>query len=237
MAERPRLFVISAVLGVLVIVFAIAAVVIALINRGGESTNTTPPTSEPTVSSSAPTSEPSPTNEEPENVTAKGWVAEPITTDPAVYADAALRAVSTFDTTLATREEFVAYLETWLTPQVGNTSTGEISEDMTERNREAVSNDIVVPEDQWAYIAPLGVTAIAEITEPTPDVEDGVTQGWASEATTTFQPGATGGTEEPWAETRRLDVLVSCHEWSVPTQPGQEPGDCKVVRWSLPDSE
>src|SRR5690349_2598761 len=51
-----------------------------------------------------------------QSAVSKGWTAEPLTTDAETYARAALEVASTFDTTRASREEWLDYIDTWFTP-------------------------------------------------------------------------------------------------------------------------
>lgn len=168
--------------------------------------------------------------------TAAGWVVEPTTTNAAEYAEAALRAVTTFDTRKATREQFLAYLKTWMTTFVRDTPGKDLDPDRTARIFEQLGSDVVPPSDLWDEMTAMQTTAEPSFPEGT--LEAGPSgfdnQSFASVVEVTYRPH--GSTEEPWADSRKLAVVVRCDEYTIP-RPGsdQKPGDCKVINWAKLD--
>lgn len=169
------------------------------------------------------------------NVTKKGWVPEPITTDADTYIRAALAAASTFDTTLSSREEWLTYLDTWLTP--------DTRYDESERNADLQSvkvelrQAVVIPQEQWDSLAQQNgrVTAkadshIARQSVPA-DTTGDMTIGTADVALTTISSDGSSG-ELSYGETIRVSVQVLCGAGSIPTpNSAQRAGDCKIVRY------
>lgn len=180
--------------------------------------------------SAAVTSPDAPTGD---GATAAGWVVEPTTTNAAEYAEAALRAVTTFDTRKATREEYLAYLKTWMTTFVRDTPTKDLDPDRTERLLDRLGSDVIAPADLWNEMTAMQATAEPSFPEGTLEAgpsgfED---QSFAATVQVTYRPH--GSPEEPWADTRKLAVVVRCDEYTIP-RPGsdQKPGDCKVINWA-----
>lgn len=110
MQARARGIIWAIVGGVIVIGAIVAIVISSLMNQA--------PTADPTpadspANTSTPQATTPPTGEYVEaDVTERGGVHEPITTDPDFYVRAALAAPSTFDTQLSMRQEWRAYLDT-----------------------------------------------------------------------------------------------------------------------------
>lgn len=231
MSKRSRFLVVGSIAGAVVLAVAVTVGVVALVNRDAPPDGTTSPTAAPSASS--PTSSPPATSGgRSDDAEAHGWVQEPVTTDPGEYAEAALRAISTFDTTLSTREEYLAYLETWMTPQVGNTTTGEINPDATENNKRILDREILPTEEMWAGLAEARGFGAPEY-DAIEQLSSGVINIYSVEVDTVYTPREEGNFDSgPWAESRNILIQLMCNEWAVPSpEKGQQLGDCKVVRW------
>lgn len=169
------------------------------------------------------------------NVTKKGWVPEPITTDADTYIRAALAAASTFDTTLSTRDEWLSYLDTWLTPDT-RYEESERAADLQSVKVE-LRQAVVIPQDQWdslsqedGRVAAKASGDIARQSVPADQTGD-MTIGTADVVlTTTSSDGSSG--ELSYDETIRVSVQVLCGAGSIPTpNSAQQAGDCKIVRY------
>lgn len=169
------------------------------------------------------------------DVTERGWVAEPITTDPETYARAALAAASTFDTTLAAREEWLTYLDTWFTSDTRYASDADRAAELVAAQLE-LRQGVVLPREQWDSMAAesgrVVAQTIGEMTlMPVPEDRSGDMAIGTANVTLSFtMTGANG--ESSFDESVRVSVQVLCGPESIPT-PGsaQTPGDCKVVRF------
>ena len=238
MAERSRTLVFGSIVGAVVILVAIVAIIVASLNRGADPSPTGSGT--PTATSSSGPAQPTPGPSEvapgtdpsfPFDPEAKGWVVEPITTDPEKYVRAALEAVLTFDTRNTSREEFLGYLNTWMTPA--------LSEQTTEDNKRVLANQVLLSEGEWATLTELQGTSTPELVgevSPLEAPEDGSYQLARATFDVWMRPGDRADETSGWAQTRTIGVMVQCTDVSVPA-PGtdQKPGDCKVVRWSVND--
>lgn len=169
------------------------------------------------------------------DVVKKGWVPEPITTDADTYIRAALAAASTFDSTLSTRDEWLSYLDTWLTPDT-RYDESERAADLQAVKVE-LRQAVVIPQDQWdslaqenGRVAAKASGDIARQSVPADQTGD-MTIGTADVVlTTTSSDGSSG--ELSYDETIRVSVQVLCGAGSIPTpNSAQQAGDCKIVRY------
>lgn len=235
--RRRRPGVMWAVIGGLALLIGIIAIVLAAIS-GGQ-----PPTPSPTAggpsSSAAPTESAPPTTEEPvvdASVEENGWVAEPITTDPELYISAALAAASSFDTTAASREEWLAHLDTWFTPDPRYTSKEDRARRMQAAQLE-LRQGVVLPVAEWDSLAGEDGRVVAVVAEdvelgPVADDESGDMSIGTADVVLTFTRTDGAGTESSYEETVRVSVQVLCGRASVPAAGSdQQAGDCKVVRY------
>lgn len=229
-----------AIAGGLVLVGGTAALVaMAIIN--GTTPDAGPPNSPTSTTTSAtpsaqPPTEPTDMSVVDESVTAQGWTPEPITRDATVYIRGALSAAATFDTTLSTRDEWLAYLDTWFTPDTRYASQAD-REAQLDQARLELRQSVVLPEDMWNSLAAedgrVEAAASPEITyslvpeNPAGDMFIGET-----EVVLTFASRTEGEEETRYEQTARVRVQVLCGGESIPT-PGsaQQVGDCKVVRF------
>jgi hypothetical protein len=210
-----------------------AAVVAFLISVGGGAAGPQPSSSAIGPSTAPPT--PSADDAVDPGVVDMGWVPEPITRDPEEYARAALEAAGTFDTRLATRVEWVSWLETWFTPSPLYENAQDALDQM-DRYQVELDQAVVQPQTSWDDLARedgrvtahvSGNVAYLELPETTAN------RMWTATAdlVLTYTRSAAGG-EVTYDETVRVSVQVVCDGVSVPTpDSAQQAGDCKVVRY------
>ncbi|MAO81925.1 MAG: hypothetical protein CMH82_14950 [Nocardioides sp.] len=232
--NRSRRGLAWAIAGGAVLLIGIAAIIIASLTAQA-------PTPEPTTEppSTSPTTQPTePASGEfvDASATDKGWVPEPITTDPETYARAALAAASTFDTTLSSRPEWLTYLDTWFTPDTRYTSETDRESDMAASQLE-LRQGVVLPEAEWDSLAgddgrvEAAVTGVIEF-EPVPEDASGDMQIATADVTLTYTRSDGGDGEASYDDTVRVSVQILCGEGSIPTPDSdQQAGDCKVVRY------
>lgn len=226
------------IVGAVILLAGIAALVIGLLLPRGTVDPTPSPTgtgpSEPTT---APTVSPT---DEPEfvdpAVAERGWVPEPVTTDPEAYIRAALAAASTFDTTLSSREDWLTYLDTWFTPDV-NYASNEDRETQLAAARLELRQSVVLPESEWDALAAEDGRVVATVDGdvemgPVPDDASGDMVIGTADVVLAFAVSDGKGGAGEYEESVRVSVQVLCGHESVPT-PGsaQRAGDCKVVRF------
>ncbi|WP_157813845.1 MULTISPECIES: hypothetical protein [unclassified Microbacterium] len=229
-----------AIAGGVVLVGGIAALVAAAIintTTSDAGPRTSPPsTSASGAPSAAPPTQPTETGVVDDGVTVQGWVPEPITRDEDVYIRAALAAAATFDTTLATRDEWLAYLDTWFTPDTRYAS-GVDREAQLDQARLELRQSVVLPEDMWNSLAAedgrVEAAASAEIAySPVPENPPGDMFIGEADVLLTFTSKTEGAQETSYEQTARVRVQVLCGGESIPTLgSAQQVGDCKVVRF------
>jgi hypothetical protein len=231
---RPRGPLAWAVVGSAVLVIAVVALLLAAL-KGGDAGP------ESTVSPSGQPSEPSPSSSGPVNrvvdpeVQEKGWVPEPITRDPDTYARAALEAAGTFDSTLSSRAEWVAWLKTWFTPSPLYDNEQDALDQMA-RYQAELDQAVVLPPHLWDDLAGEDGRVTAHVTGDIDYLELPETtekKMWTATAdlVMTYTRAAPDG-EVSYDEMVRVSVQVVCDGQSVPTpNSAQRAGDCKVVRF------
>jgi hypothetical protein len=221
--------------GGLVLVAAVVAIIVT-------SLASQPPTADPTHSGSPDGSPSATATAQPDgeyvdaSVTDKGWVPEPITTDPDVYIRAALAAASTFDTTRSTRNDWLTYLDSWFTPDTRYTSDVDRQDAMRASQLE-LRQAVVLPEDEWESLSAEDARVVADVAgeivyTDVPDDASGDMRIGTADVLLTFtgSDGARG--EKSYEETVRVSVQVLCGAASMPTpDTAQQAGDCKVVRY------
>lgn len=221
----------------LVAVLVAVAVTAAIIGGAGQSGTEGGPTSAPT--GSQPSASASPVNAADDvvdpTVVDRGWVPEPITADRDIYVRAALAAAGTFDTQLADREEWVAWLKTWFTPSPLYEDPADAAEQLA-RYQSELDQSVLLPQDTWDDLAADEGRVEAEVTGPIEylDLPDTTAvKVWTATADVVMTYTRRSGDEESsYQDIVRVSVQVVCGGASVPT-PGsaQRPGDCKVVRY------
>jgi hypothetical protein len=233
---KARRRIVWAFISAAVLCAGIIALVVAGLGKGGA----TPPTQKPPQSGSpSATSTPPPTSSDLEyvdqNVTALGWVPEPITHDPETYARAALEAAGTFDTRVATRSEWVDWLESWFTPSPLYDQEQDALDQMAGYKAE-LDQAVLLPQSAWNDIASEDGRVSSRVASEIQYLELPETtqkKVWTATADVvmTYTRSADGRDVE-YEETVRVSVQVVCGGVSVPVLgSAQRPGDCKVVRF------
>jgi hypothetical protein len=213
-------------------------VVTALIphDSGGGNAGPTPPHPVPSASAS-PTATGSAGDLVDPGVAKRGWVPEPITQDADAYVRAALEAAATFDTRHSTRQEWVAWLETWFTPSPLYDDQQDAVDQMAGYKAE-LAQTVLPPQSQWDDIANNDghVSArvdgqIAYLDQPD-TTQKHVRTATANVVMTYTQKGDGTEGEVSYDQTVRVSVQVVCGGASIPTSgSAQQAGDCKVVRF------
>lgn len=232
-SSRHRGLIVLAVLGAVALI-AVVVVLIAATAGGGAGP-------QPTATAPAQSGSPSPSSTKSDggevdpDVVELGWVPEPITQDADLYARAALEAAGTFDTRVATRSEWVEWLETWFTPSPLYDNEQDALDQMTGYKAE-LDQSVVQPQTAWDDLAREDGRVSARVLDEIEYLELPETtqkQMWTATADlmVTYTRSADGG-EVTYDETVRVSVQIVCGGSSVPT-PGstQQQGDCKVVRF------
>lgn len=227
-------------LALLVGALALIAVVVAALLDGKEADNgarPTPTASEP-FSAPSPSSATSGNDEVVDRVVAdRGWVPEPITQDPEVYARTALEAAGTFDTRFATRAEWVAWLGSWFTPSPLYVDEQDALDQMAGYKAE-LDQSVVLPQARWDDLAgedgrvSAQVDGDIEYLDVPETTQKDVRTATANVVMIYTTSASRGGGEVTYKQTVRVSVQVVCGGASVPV-PGsaQQAGDCKVVRF------
>lgn len=231
-ANRARTW---AIVGGAVLLIGFVAVIVSAIT--GRISSPDPTSSSTTAHPSTPTASATdvPGEVVDPGATKRGWVAEPITTDADTYIRAALAAASTFDTTLSTREEWLAYLDTWLTPDTRYDESERAAD--VQSVKVELRQAVVIPQGQWDSLAQqngrVAAKANGDIARQSvpADATGDMTIGTADVVlTTTSSDGSSG--ELSYDEKIRVSVQVLCGEGSIPTpNSAQRAGDCKIVRY------
>lgn len=221
-----------AVAGGAILLAGIVAIIIVAVS------NQHPP--EPvSTETSSPSSTPAPADPSDAVVDAgaeeNGWRAEPITTDAELYAAAALEAAATFDTTKASRDEWLAYLDSWFTPDTRYTSTEDQQTELEAAQLE-LRQGVVLPEQEWDSLAAEDGRVVADaesvVTGLVTDDASGAMAIATGDVVLTFTRTDGAGRESSFEESVRVSVQVLCGAGSVPIpDSAQQAGDCKVVRY------
>jgi hypothetical protein len=230
-ARRARTW---AIVGGAILLAGVIAIIFAAASTPPDPTPTGSPAPVPTPS---PTPAPTGDGEEvvDDDAAENGWRAEPITADADAYAAAALEAAATFDTTKASRDEWLAYLDSWFTPDTRYATP----EDQRRRMQAAqleMRQGVVLPEQEWdslsaedgRVVAEAGSVAMGPVTD---DASGDMAIGTADVVLTSTRTDGSG-VESSYEESVRVSVQVLCGAESVPTpDSAQQAGDCKVVRF------
>lgn len=233
--SRQRGLIMLAVLGIGTLI-AVVVVLISVTTGGGAGP-------QPTATAPAQSDNPSPSStkhdsgEVDPSVVELGWTPEPITQDPDLYARAALEAAGTFDTRLATRSEWVEWLETWFTPSPLYDDEQDGLDQMGGYKAE-LNDSVLLPQGVWDDLAGedgrvdarvIGEVEYLDLPETTAE------QIWTATAdvvVTYTRSADTDGGQLTYDETIRVSVQVVCGGVSVPTPNSlQRAGDCKVIRF------
>lgn len=230
-ARRARGWAIAG--GAILLAGIIAIIIVAVSNQP-------PPQPAPTETpSSSPSSTPAATDPSDAVVDAgaeeNGWRGEPITTDVELYAAAALEAAATFDTTKSSRDEWLAYLDSWFTPDTRYSSESDQLQRMQAAQLE-MRQGVVLPEQEWDSLAAEDGRVVAAagrvVTGPVTDDVSGDMAIATADVLLTFTRTDGAGGESSFEESVRVSVQVLCGAGSIPTpDSAQQAGDCKVVRY------
>ncbi|MDF2916128.1 MAG: hypothetical protein K0S70_345 [Microbacterium sp.] len=234
MAKMSKPVLIGSVAGAVVLLVVLVLIIVNVLGRPGSEPPEAQPSAAPSTGSEEPT--PDPGEDDGAAATPEGWVAEPSTSDPVAYAEAAFRAVTTFDTRAGSRDEFLEYLGTWMTPVVYN---GQVNEQITEMNQNVLRNDVLMDADQYEFVTSLDGTVegtIESISEPSSPDDNTVRQEYGFTATVIQAVTPRSGETDGWAESRTIAMYVQCSA-DVTLSESQKPGDCKVVRWAPSGAE
>lgn len=224
-----------AIVGGIIVVAAVGTIILSAVTAQAPTADPSP-SSGPGETSAPPATAPPTGDYVDQSASEKGWAPEPITTDPETYVRAALAAAATFDTRLSTRPEWLAYLDTWFTPDTRYTSEEDREEDMRASQLE-LRQGVVLPEDEWNSLANEEGRVTAEVPgeityDDVPEDASGDMRIGTADVVLTFTRSDGSGSETSYDETVRVSVQVLCGAGSIPTrESAQQPGDCKVVRY------
>ena len=231
-----RLITLAAISAV-VLSAAVIALFIAGLGRGSGPQSTPPPPGQTSDPSPSPTSTSNGEQVVDPTVGKRGWVPEPITQAPDAYARAALEAAGTFDTRLATRSEWVDWLESWFTPSPLYDDEQDALDQMAGYKAE-LDQTVVLPQALWDDLASEGgrvsahVEGDLEYLDLPETTQKNVRTATANVVMTYTRFPAAGGGEVTYDQTVRVSVQVVCGGASVPApNSAQQAGDCKVVRF------
>lgn len=228
--------VVWAIVGGVVVIAGAAAILIGSALAGGTPNSTPSPTSSNSGATSSPRPSLSGGTAVDASVTEKGWVPEPITTDPHTYIHAALAAAATFDTQKSTRDEWLTYLDTWFTPDTRYATDEDRAEDMQAAQVE-MRQGVVLPETEWDSLAGEKGRVVGAVTSdikwvPIPNDESGDMRIGTADVTLTYTRADPQGAETSYDEQVRVSTQVLCGPASAPTpDSAQQAGDCKLVRY------
>ncbi|WP_461475368.1 hypothetical protein [Microbacterium sp. HJ5] len=217
--------------GAILLTGILAIIIVAISNQ---------PSPAPTeTAKSSPSSTPAPADPTDAVVDAgaeeAGWRGEPITTDAELYAAAALEAAATFDTTRASRDEWLAYLDSWFTPDTRYKSAADQQAEIEAAQLE-LRQGVVLPEQEWDSLAAENGRVVANagrvVTGLVTDDVSGDMAIATADVVLAFTRRDGDGRESSFEESVRVSVQVLCGAGSVPTpDSAQQAGDCKVVRY------
>lgn len=230
--RRPRIAVIAVI--VVLVAVAISAAILGGLERSGTNGG---PSSAPTglQPSASPSTSSGAEDVVDPTVADRGWVPEPITVDRDPYVRAALAAAGTFDTQLADREEWVAWLKTWFTPSPLYDNPDDAAEQLA-RYQSELDQSVLLPQATWDDLAADEGRVAAEVSGPIEYLdlpETAAVNAWTASADVVLTYTRRSGDEESsYQDSVRVSVQVVCGGASIPTPASaQRPGDCKVVRY------
>jgi hypothetical protein len=247
-ARKRRLKIAAAAAGAIVLVGGLAGIGIAALSGGDDTA--APSTSTPADDASA---APAPSPSEPAgdvadaSVTERGWVPEPITTDPEAYGIAAAEALWSYDASQATHSEFIEWYTTWFSTRP----------DRTEEQRAASREDdefgssvrtVVTDSDGWrqqtlagtvmtATADPEGVLLDDEHTDGTFDdlVAVGIHRVTVPLVVRYEETDTSTGEAMVYENRLMQSVQVTCGDADLPEDGSWPSGSCKVIQvWEEP---
>jgi hypothetical protein len=207
----------------------------------------TPAPSEPAPSASgtaAPPATSSSTGFVDASVSDKGLVPEPITSDAVSYGVEAARALVSFDATRVSRDQFAAYITTWLgnDPRYGNNAA--VLRDARSRKADVIFTSIIGNSDRWAALGadksvltavPSGEVKLDyDHVDPDPqEIRELIATGFhlvtvpLDVTTTAVQAGQPIAITEPITVT----MQINCADSLPVGDTGQVSGDCKIIQY------
>lgn len=249
-ARKRRTKLLAVTAGVAVVIAGAAGIGIAAFSGGDDTATPVPSTSTPNDDDSA---TPAPSPSEPAgdvadaSVADRGWVPEPITSDPEAYGTAAAEAIWTYDASQATHAEFIEWYTTWFStrPDVDESVRAEdrASDEFAASIRRVLTNS-----DGWRQQSLAGtvMTATADPDGVLLDDEhssggdfDRLTELGMHEVTVPLvvryeETDASTGEAMVYENRLMQTVQISCGDADVPE--GWPADSCKVIRlWEEPD--
>lgn len=233
------------VVAALIVAASIAGLIWGLIAAGSDPVPTDPtsaPTDTPTTS---PSEDPPADGEVVDHLaTEKGWIPEPVTTSFKEYGVAAAIAATTYDTTKATRGQFLDYLETWFTfdPRA---ASQEDRETALQGHLRSLDRDTIVPGQMWDEQALVKTIVTAEseavkidydhVSSPPGTLDDLVANGFHDvtvDVVVTYSKveGSTGD-RFTYDDRFTISMQLQCGN-SIPAEGSEQtPADCKLIRF------
>ena len=219
------------------VLVSVVGLVVALLSQPDEGNQSQP----------APAATPSSTQQPAEpgsvvdaSVAELGWSPEPITTDARAYGVAAAIAGSTYDTTLATRNQFRDNLATWHTLDPRYDLDAD-QQDALDGKLDELNRRVVVPASTWDTQAASNIAVTAAVDgdvlvdydhlSPQPGSLDALIADGYHLVTTDILATYTGRDDVSYEERYTVSVQVNCGSSTPAADSGQIPADCKLIRF------
>ena len=180
-----------------------------------------------------------------ESVVEAGWVPEPVTTSIQDYAVSAARAGTSYDTTLATRDQLIDYLASWHTEDSRLASQADRDESL-EGKIELLDDYVIVPPATWdeqaaakaiLTAAPEGDVRVdydhVSIREGSLDnyIADGFHDVTVDLVVTYSQVDSSTGERLTYDDRITVSMQLQCGSSLPAPGSGQSPADCKLIRY------
>ena len=219
------------------VLVSVVGLVVALLSQPDEGNQSQP----------APAATPSSTQEPAEpgsvvdaSVAELGWSPEPITTEARAYGVAAAIAGSTYDTTLATRNQFRDNLASWHTLDPRYDLDAD-QQDALDGKLDELNRRVVVPASTWDTQAASNIAVTAAVDgdvlvdydhlSPQPGSLDALIADGYHLVTTDILATYTGRDDVSYEERYTVSVQVNCGSSTPAADSGQIPADCKLIRF------
>lgn len=248
--RKRRLKIAAAAAGAVVLVGGIAGIGIGAL-AGGEDTATPAPSLTTPADDESAAPDPSPSEPAGDvadaSVAERGWVPEPITSDPEAYGIAAAEAIWSYDASQATHAEFIEWYTTWFStrPDVDETVRAQ---DRASDEFAASIRRVLTDSDGWRQQSMAGtvMTATADPEGVLLDDEhssggdfDRLTELGIHEVTVPLvvryeETDVSTGEAMVYENRLMQTVQISCGDADVPE--GWPADSCRVIRlWEEPD--
>ena len=219
------------------VLVSVVGLVVALLSQPDEGNQSQP----------APAATPSSTQQPAEpgsvvdaSVAELGWSPEPITTEARAYGVAAAIAGSTYDTTLATRNQFRDNLASWHTLDPRYDLDAD-QQDALDGKLDELNRRVVVPASTWDTQAASNIAVTAAVDgdvlvdydhlSPQPGSLDALIADGYHLVTTDILATYTGQGDVSYEERYTVSVQVNCGSSTPAADSGQIPADCKLIRF------